>query len=187
MTGLAVIIGAATPPGRLHAAAVTLAGLAAEPGAVVDLGAAPLDVADGRAVEDHGEPTRAAIATVEAADAVVIASPVYRASFPGVLKNLLDLLPVAALRDKPVGLVVVGGSLHHYLAVDSHLRLVLAWFGALAAPTSVYLTGQDFGEDRIPLEAATAELRELHRTVLVLAERLRGERLGPEPLAAKAW
>lgn len=103
------------------------------------------------------------------------------------LKNLLDLLPVPALRDKPVGLVVVGGSLHHYLAVDSHLRLVLAWIGALAAPTSVYLTGQDFGEDRTPLDAATAELAELHRTVLVLAERLRGEHLGPEPLAAKAW
>jgi NAD(P)H-dependent FMN reductase len=28
----------------------------------------------------------------------------------------------------------MGGSAHHYLAVDTQLRQVLGWFGALVAP-----------------------------------------------------
>ena len=59
---------------------------------------------------------------------MLIAAPVYRASFPGVLKNLLDITPVEALQNKPVGIVAMGGSPHHYLAVDNQLRQVLEFF-----------------------------------------------------------
>ena len=72
------------------------------------------------------------------------AAPVYRASYPGVLKNLLDQTPPEGLQNKPVGIVAMGGSPHHFLGVDWQLREVLTWFGALVAPTSVYLTGNDF-------------------------------------------
>ena len=81
---------------------------------------------------------------IAAAEAVLIGAPVYRASYPGVLKNLLDTTPVEALQAKPVGIVAMGGSPHHYLGVDWQLREVLTWFGALVAPTSVYITGGDF-------------------------------------------
>ena len=56
------------------------------------------------------------------ADAVLMASPVYRGSYTGALKNLLDLTPVDALRNKPVGIVAMGATLHHYLGVDGQLR-----------------------------------------------------------------
>jgi FMN reductase len=78
------------------------------------------------------------------------------------------------------------GTSHHYLGADRHLRDVLAWFGALIAPTSVYLASADFPEGE-PTERARAELRELARSVL----RLRalgpavGPALGPAPLAAR--
>jgi FMN reductase len=48
-------------------------------------------------------------------------------SFPGVLKNVLDLLPVGAARQ--AGGDRRDGGDHHYLGVDGHLRSVLAWFG----------------------------------------------------------
>ena len=121
-----------------------------------------------------------------AADAVLLASPVYRGTFTGALKNLLDHLPVEALAGKPVGIVSMGATQHHYLGIDWHLRDVLAWFGALVAPTSVYLASSDFHEGR-PSEAAQADLVAL---VTVLA-RLReiapaaGQWLGPKPLAAR--
>ena len=77
-----------------------------------------------------------AVAAIDASAGVVFGSPVYRASIPGVLKNLIDHLSVESLRDKPVALIVVGARPHHYLGVDRHMRDILAWFGALALPTS---------------------------------------------------
>ena len=115
---------------------------------------------------------------------MLIGAPVYRASFPGVLKNLLDIVPVEALQNKPVGIVAMGGSPHHYLAVDSQLRAVLAWFGALVAPTGVYLTGGDFRDGRLTSDSARNDLAALTGTLITLM-RLDPASLGPLPLAAK--
>jgi FMN reductase len=189
-SGLLMLVGAATPPGRLAAAIAAAAEAArAEDGAVavdiLNLADTPIDVCDGRPLDAYGATTRAAVARIAAAAAVLIGAPVYRASFPGVLKNLLDIAPVEALQGKPVGIVAMGGSPHHYLAVDAQLRQVLAWFGALTAPTSVYLTGGDFHEGRLASETARTDLTALTRTLITLSRRLDPAALGPPPLAAK--
>jgi FMN reductase len=64
------------------------------------------------------------------ADGVVVASPVYKAAYSGVLKTLLDLLPQFALADKVVLPVITGGSPAHVLALDYALRPVLSSLGA---------------------------------------------------------
>jgi NAD(P)H-dependent FMN reductase len=92
--------------------------------------------ADGRPLDRFPDDTARVVGAIAEADVVLLASPVYRASFTGALKNLLDLTPVEALRAKPVGIVAMGATLHHYLGVDWQLRAVLAWFGALVVPTS---------------------------------------------------
>jgi len=61
---------------------------------------------------------------------------------------------------------------------------VLGWFGALVAPTSVYVTGGDFKDGRLASEGARADLDALTRTLAVLA-RLDRSALGPKPLAAR--
>jgi FMN reductase len=187
---LVMIVGAATPPGRLNNAVEHLAAAAAAHGPgreveTINLASARLEICDGRRLEDYDAVTRETVAKILAADGVVLAAPVYRASFPGVLKNLLDLLPVEALRDKPVGIVAMGGSPHHYLAVDSHLRFVLAWFGAIALPNSVYLTGRDFAEGRLATETAAFDLAALADALATMAEALKGRSFGPVPLAAR--
>lgn len=63
-------------------------------------------------------------------DGVLVASPVYKASFSGALKTLLDVLPERALADKVVLPVATGGSPAHLLALDYALKPVL---GALKA------------------------------------------------------
>jgi NADPH-dependent FMN reductase len=103
----------------------------------------------------------------------------------GVLKNLLDIVPVGALQGKPVGIAAMGGSAHHYLAVDTQLRQVLGWFGALVAPTSVYLTGADFRDGALTSETARKDLVVLAETLVMLLRRLDPSLLGPIPLAAK--
>jgi FMN reductase len=60
------------------------------------------------------------------ADGLLVATPVYKASFSGALKTLLDLLPERALHHKVVLPMATGGSAAHMLAVDYALKPVLA-------------------------------------------------------------
>ncbi|MFD2238057.1 NAD(P)H-dependent oxidoreductase [Aureimonas populi] len=66
-----------------------------------------------------------ALSLVAAADGVVIVTPIYKASFSGLLKIFLDLLPQFGLARKTVLPLAVGGSLAHVLALDYGLRPVL--------------------------------------------------------------
>jgi FMN reductase len=68
----------------------------------------------------------AALAQVEGARGVVIATPVYKAAYSGVLKAFLDLLPQFGLRDKVVLPLATGGTVAHVLAIDYALRPVLS-------------------------------------------------------------
>ena len=59
------------------------------------------------------------------ADGIIIATPVYKASYSGGLKTLLDLLPERALDNKVVLPLASGGTIAHMLAVDYALKPVL--------------------------------------------------------------
>lgn len=63
-------------------------------------------------------------------DGLLVATPVYKASFSGALKTLLDVLPERALDGKVVLPLATGGSPAHLLALDYALKPVL---GALKA------------------------------------------------------
>lgn len=187
MPRLLAVVGSVTPPGRLDQAAhVAMDAAAARPGvsaSVLSLADHRISFADGRPLDRFPDDTARVVATVAAADAVLLASPVYRGSFTGALKNLLDLCPVEALRDKPVGIVAMGATLHHYLGVDWHLRAVLAWFGALVAPTSVYLEPAHFTDGKLVHPGARADLEALVAALVALTT-LGGGPLGPAPLAS---
>ncbi|MFF2482474.1 NADPH-dependent FMN reductase [Paenibacillus sp. NPDC058071] len=81
-----------------------------------------------------------AAAKVEAADVVVIASPVYKASFTGVLKTFIDLLPQKGFNGKFVTPLFIGGTLAHLLAIDFSLKPVLSSLNARHFGSSVYAT-----------------------------------------------
>jgi FMN reductase len=69
---------------------------------------------------------KAFVQMVDQADGLIVATPVYKASFSGALKTLLDLLPERALSNKVVLPIATGGSIAHMLAVDYALKPVLA-------------------------------------------------------------
>ncbi len=185
---LLVVLGSTTPPGRLRRALEGAIGRAAESGATVELiDLAEVDVAfaDGRDPAELGDDTAAVIERVDAAGAVVFATPVYRGSFTGSLKNLFDQLPVPTLQGKVVGLVAMGASDHHFLGPERHLRDVLSFFGAVLLPVAVYLTNTDF-DDGIPGERAGATLDELFAAAIAFSAALGEVATGPTPLAARA-
>ena len=90
---------------------------------------------------DFGNPAVIrATAQVAEADIVVVATPVYKAAYSGVLKVFLDLLPQTALKGKTVLPLATGGSPHHMLALDYALRPVLQSLGAKNILPGIYAT-----------------------------------------------
>jgi FMN reductase len=189
-SGLRVVLGSTTPPGRLHRALGGAIERAAEHGAsaeLLDLGTVTVGFADGTPPEDLADDTAATIAALESASALILATPVYRGSLTGSLKNLLDLTPVPVLQGKVVGLVAMGASDHHFLGAERHLRDVLAFFGAVVMPVAVYLNNGDFA-DGVPGERAEAALDQLFTATVDAAAALDGvdSVREPMPLAARA-
>ncbi len=191
MTMIVGVLGSVTPPGRLLKAVEWAVQAAREADTsvearVLNLADHRVSFADGRPLDQFGDDTAAVVQTVVDADAVIFASPVYRATFTGALKNLLDLVPVEGLMGKPCGIIAMGATEHHYLGVDWHLRAVLAWFGALTAPSSVYLSSSNFTDGALG-DRPRDELRALAATVVRLSASMAGAgaSLGPPPLAAR--
>ncbi|USG66878.1 NADPH-dependent FMN reductase [Brevibacillus ruminantium] len=93
---------------------------------------------------------------VTEADAVIIASPVYKAAYSGILKTFLDLLPQKGLKGKVVLPLFIGGTIAHLLAIDYALKPVVAALGGTHILSGVY--GVDQWVER--LEGGGFELSE---------------------------
>jgi FMN reductase len=103
---------------------------------------------------------QAALAQVAQATAVVIATPVYKAAYSGVLKAFLDLLPQFGLTGKLVLPLATGGSQSHMLALDYALRPVLSSLNPKHVLPSIYATDaqvQWSEEEGLALDASIVE------------------------------
>ncbi|HEX5910275.1 MAG TPA: NADPH-dependent FMN reductase, partial [Thermoleophilaceae bacterium] len=147
-----------------------------------DLAEVRLPFADGT---DPDAATAEVLGRVDAAGAVLLATPVYRGSLTGALKNLLDLLPIDTLEGKPVALLAMGASPHHFLGAERHLRDVLAFFGAHVVPVAGYLTSRDFADGE-PTDAAAESVDGLLAGLGALEDALAAApTAGLRPLAAR--
>ncbi|MFP5392960.1 MAG: NAD(P)H-dependent oxidoreductase, partial [Gammaproteobacteria bacterium] len=100
------------------------------------------------------------------ADLLVVATPVYRASFTGLFKHLFDFVHHETLFDVPVLLAATGGSERHALVIDHQLRPLFSFFQALTLPIGVYASEADFSNYRISSPA-------LHARIALAVERAR--------------
>lgn len=82
---------------------------------------------------------RQACQRIAEARAVIIATPIYKASYTGALKTLLDVLPQNALKGKVVLPLATAGSPAHLLALDYALKPVLSALGAQHLLQGVYI------------------------------------------------
>jgi FMN reductase len=82
---------------------------------------------------------RAAVAALRDADLVMVATPIYKAAYSGLLKVFLDLLPPDALRGKSVLPLATGGSTGHLLALEYALKPVLGALGARHVLDAVFV------------------------------------------------
>jgi len=100
----------------------------------------------------------AAVQAIEEADLLVVASPVYRASYTGLLKHLFDFVGHKALVGRPVLLAATGGSDSHLLMIDHQLRPLFAFFDALPLPLGIYATEGDFDDYKLASPAVSERI-----------------------------
>ncbi|MFK7693325.1 NADPH-dependent FMN reductase [Paenibacillus sp. HJGM_3] len=140
MAKVVIVSGSPTPTSRLHGvidhakAQLERAGIHTDWIKVRDFPAEDLLYA-----KFDSESIVKANALVEQADAVFVATPVYKASYTGVLKAFLDLLPQKGLTGKVVLPLAVGGTMSHLLAIDYALKPVLSSLGAHNILQGVYV------------------------------------------------
>jgi FMN reductase len=108
---------------------------------------------------------------VAEADAVIVVSPVYKASYTGVLKTFLDLVPQKGLAGKVVLPLFMGGSLAHLLSIDYALKPVLSVLGARYILGGVYaVDSQVVRNDQGQVEVAEELQLRLNAVLEELAE-----------------
>lgn len=111
---------------------------------LLDLADYDIQFSDGRNYFEYEGDTKYVAESIMNADAIIIGTPIFQASIPGVLKNIFDLLPVNALRDKVVSIVVTAGTEKHFLIVEQQLKPILSYMKAHIVPTFVFIEEEDF-------------------------------------------
>jgi len=123
---------------------------------------------------------RNSIERVQQARAVVIATPIYKATYSGVLKVFLDLLPQDGLNNKIVLPIATGGSPAHLLAIDYARKPVLSALGAQHILSGIYIQNaqiQQVNGNGFALDAAVE--KRLQHALATLAKQL----ITSEPVA----
>lgn len=131
-------------------------------GAVFDLADFGPSLGTARRLGELEGSARSALDAVLSADALVVASPVYKGSYTGLFKHLVDLIDPQALQGKPVLLAATGGGDRHALVIEHQLRPLFGFFEAQTLPTGVYAVDRDFTDGQ---PASTALSDRLARAV----------------------
>ena len=138
---LAVVCGNPKPRSRTLVAALFVAErLGGGPPAVV------LDLVEfGPALLTWGDQAvTAAVESVCASRAAVIASPTYKGTFTGILKLFLDQFPSDSLAGTTAFPLMLGAAMGHAMAPDVFLKPVLVELGASCPARGLYLLETDY-------------------------------------------
>lgn len=135
-------------------------------GTIYDLADFGPSLGAARRVADLEPSARTALEVVLTADALVIGSPVYKGSYTGLFKHLIDLIDPLALVGKPILLTATGGGDRHALVIEHQLRPLFGFFEAQTLPTGLYAADRDVTEGQ---PASPAFLDRLGRAVGQLA------------------
>ncbi|MDK1474648.1 NAD(P)H-dependent oxidoreductase [Streptomyces sp. 549] len=93
-----------------------------------------------------GTALRDALEAVSQADALIVATPMFNASYSGLFKSFFDVLNADALTGKPVLIAATGGSARHSLALEHAVRPLFSFLRAQVAPTAVHAASEDWGQ-----------------------------------------
>lgn len=128
-----------------------------------------IQFSDGRHYLDYEGDTGKVIQSIMDADVLIFGVPTYQASIPATLKNIFDLLPKAAFKNKTVSFVVTAGSDKHYLVMEYQLKPILSFMKANIVSNYVFAQDSDFASGSIANDDVRFRLTTLANDTLTLA------------------
>jgi FMN reductase len=140
---IAIVVGNPKPRSRtFHAAQLVAEQLTGrKPDLAIDLvdfGPALLDWKDERVAQ--------AVANVQAAQLLVVASPTFKATYTGLLKLFLDRFAAGSLAKVLAIPLMLGGDWRHSLAPEVFLKPVLSELGAMCPTRGLFLLDSEYAE-----------------------------------------
>lgn len=130
---------------------------------------------------------QAAIDQVTGADGLIVASPVFNASYSGLFKTFFDVIEHESLVGRPVLLAATGGTARHSLVLEHALRPLFSYLGADTVRTAVFAASEDWGRAGVPADGSLVQridraARELAGAMSVREPQLRHDPFrDPEP------
>jgi FMN reductase len=137
---------------------------------LIDLAEYDIQFSDGRNYLEYEGDTGYVTRTIMEADAIIIGTPIFQASIPATLKNIFDLLPMNAFRDKIVSILVTSGTTKHYLIAEHHLKPILSYMKAQIVQTYVFIEEKDFHRNEIINDDVLFRIERLVEDTVVLTE-----------------
>jgi FMN reductase len=110
---------------------------------------------------DLDDTAKRVIDDIVSADALIIGSPTYKGSYPGLFKHLIDLIDPHELRAKPIIITATGGGDRHALMVEHQLRPLFGFFMAHTLPTAVYASDRDFTDYKVASDPLSSRIHEV--------------------------
>ncbi len=106
----------------------------------------------------HSIAINQALDKVKHANALIVISPVYKASYTGVLKTFFDLIPEKGLAKKIILPIANGGSIAHLLSLEYSYKPLFSILGSQEILSGVYLTDSQFSYQENELTFIESEL-----------------------------
>jgi len=161
MTSIVVVSAGLSVPSSTRLLADRLA--AATAGALEEVDVTTVELRDlAHELTDHlltgfpGPDLAAAIDAVRHADGLIVATPVFAASYSGLFKTFFDVLEQGTLDGTPVLVAATAGTARHSLVLEHALRPLFAYLHAVVVPTGVFAATEDFGDAGLDARIARA-------------------------------
>jgi FMN reductase len=113
---------------------------------VIDLRQISAEISAALVSQLIGPRLRQAIDALGQADAIIAATPVYKAGPSALFTSFFQVLDDDLLIAKPVALAATAGTARHALVVDDQMRSLFAYLRTMTVPTSVFAAPDDWND-----------------------------------------
>jgi len=113
--------------------------------------------------------------TIEAADGMIVAAPVYNFDVSAAAKNMIELTG-SAWEDKVVGFLCAAGGMSSYMSVMAYANSLMLDFRTVIIPRFVYATGDSFEGDKLVEQKVVSRIEQVADELIRFTAALRGSK-----------